>query len=66
MTHQLSCKKLHHPLLQSVVAPAQVKSLDRQLSDTARRLQEMVSASQRQTSLSQNEVMLSYDSHWQM
>ncbi|KAL0040922.1 hypothetical protein WJX79_010101 [Trebouxia sp. C0005] len=34
----------------------QVKSLDRQLSDTERRLQEMVSASQRQTSLAQNEI----------
>lgn len=44
--------------------PAQVKSLDRQLSDTERRLQEMVSASQRQTSLAQNEVIVSYDSRW--
>lgn len=34
----------------------QVKSLDRQLSDTERRLQEMVTASQRQSSLAQNEV----------
>ncbi|DBB04251.1 TPA: hypothetical protein ACH3X1_013272 [Trebouxia sp. C0004] len=34
----------------------QVKSLDRQLSDTERRLQEMVTASQRQTSLAQNEI----------
>lgn len=64
MMHKLSCKKLHHLLPQSVVAPAQVKSLDRQLSDTERRLQEMVSASQRQTSLAQNEVIVSYDSHW--
>ncbi len=64
-THQLLCKKLHHILPQSVVAPAQVKSLDRQLSDTERRLQEMVTASQRQTSLAQNEVIVNYDSHWQ-
>ena len=33
-----------------------MKSLDRQLSDTERRLQEMVAASQRQSSLAQNEV----------
>ena len=34
----------------------QAKSLERQLSDTERRLQEMVTASQRQTNVSQHEV----------
>lgn len=34
----------------------QAKSLERQLSDTERRLQEMVTASQRQTNISQHEV----------
>lgn len=34
----------------------QAKCLERQLSDTDRRLQEMVTASQRQTSAAQHEV----------
>ena len=34
----------------------QTKALERQLSDTEKRLQEMVTASQRQTNIAQHEV----------